>query len=112
MVDLWSDPALGGSGTGKQLRSASLKTADEVTASAPDLVDRAREPLGESRCWSPTPWYCRGVLCDPGPLPNDFPPGDGRCSAVTARCMGIGSTGIGCCRPRFASPVGPHRLDR
>ena len=76
MVDLWSDPALGGEWYRQAVEVRYLETADEVTASAPDLVERAQD-LGADAVLVPNGVNAALFSAEPGPLPTDFPQGDG-----------------------------------
>ena len=76
IVDLWSDPSLGGEWYRQAVEIAYLKSADEVTASATDLVEHASK-LGRSARLVPNAVNSAVFSVAAGAVPADFPPGDG-----------------------------------
>ena len=76
VVDLWSDPSLGGDWYRETVEERLFRAADLVTASAQDLVDHARR-FGADAWLIPNAVNPTVFGRDPGPLPHDFPGGDG-----------------------------------
>jgi glycosyltransferase involved in cell wall biosynthesis len=75
-VDRWADPALGGDWYREGVEQRICAAADLVLASAPDLVDHVRS-LGAAAVLVPNAVNRAVFGRDPGPVPGDFPVGNG-----------------------------------
>jgi glycosyltransferase involved in cell wall biosynthesis len=76
VIDLWSDPALGGDWYRDEVEADYLRSADLVVASAPDLVVRAARTRPEALL-IPNGVNAAVFGGAPGPVPSDLPAGDG-----------------------------------
>jgi glycosyltransferase involved in cell wall biosynthesis len=77
LIDDWSAPSLGGDWYDPTLeRELGLKS-DALVASAPDLVDRLVDLTGREVTLVPNAVNAEIFGRQPGPEPDDFPPGEG-----------------------------------
>lgn len=76
VIDLWSDPALGGDWYRRDVEERFLRQADAVVVSAPDLMPVAAA-VGRETVVIPNAVNAAVFGVEPGPAPEDLPSGDG-----------------------------------